>query len=73
MISPAEKQIQEQFSQRWEVYRVATHELGGLHLVKDLEHYSLKQLYDLLEILDVHDALKKIAYDKAVAEQKQKS
>lgn len=34
--------------------------------------YSTKQLYDMLEVLDVHDALKKLAYDKAVAESKNK-
>jgi hypothetical protein len=32
--------------------------------------YSTKQLYDMLEVLDTHDALKKIAYDKALAEAK---
>jgi hypothetical protein len=33
---------------------------------------SVKQLYDMLEILDTHDAMKKIAYDKAQAEAKAK-
>lgn len=37
-------------------------------MVRQLEHYSLKQMHDLLEILDVHDSLKQIAHDKAAAE-----
>lgn len=34
--------------------------------------YSTKQLYDMLEQVDVYDTLKKMAYDKAQAEAKQK-
>jgi hypothetical protein len=34
--------------------------------------YSTKQLYDMLEQLDVYDSIKKLAYDKAQAESKQK-
>ena len=30
--------------------------------------YSTKQLYEMLETLDVYDTLKKLAHDKAVAE-----
>jgi hypothetical protein len=60
------------------VYRVVTHELGGLHLLPLFDtSISLKQLYNMLEICDAHDALKKLAYQKAEAEakakQKQKS
>lgn len=54
------------------MYRVATHELGNINFIKDVDMCSLKQLYDILEVLDVHDALKKAAYDKAVADAKQK-
>lgn len=34
--------------------------------------YSTKQLYDMLEQLDVYDAIKKLAYDKAKAEANKK-
>lgn len=34
--------------------------------------YSTKQLYQMLETLDVYDTLKKLAHDKAVAESKTK-
>lgn len=34
--------------------------------------YSTKQLYDLLEMCDVNDTLKKMAYEKAQADAKQK-
>ncbi len=34
--------------------------------------YSTKQLYDMVEQIDVYDNLKKIAYDKAQQEAKQK-
>jgi hypothetical protein len=54
------------------VYRVATHELGSISFVKDVDRCSLKQLYDMLEVLDVYDALKKAAHDKMLAESKQK-
>ena len=69
-----EKEIEISFSQRWEIYRVAMHEKGGLHLVADMDtKYSVKQLYDMLEMLDVYDAMKKIAHEQAVLEAKQKS
>lgn len=53
------------------MYRIATHELGGLEFVRRLENYSLNQMFDLLEMLDVHDTLKQLAHDKAVTEAKQ--
>lgn len=34
--------------------------------------YSTKQLYDLLEMCDVYDAVKKLAHDKAKAEANKK-
>lgn len=34
--------------------------------------YSTKQLYDMLEQLDVYDAIKKMAHDKAKAEANKK-
>ncbi len=34
--------------------------------------YSTKQLYDMLEICDVHDAIKKLASDRAKAESQKK-
>lgn len=52
---------------------MVTHELGGLHLLPLFDtSISLKQLYNMLEICDVHDALKKLAYDRAEAEAKAK-
>ena len=70
-MTAVEKEIQEQFSQRWELFRIATHELGGVPLLAEMEYkYSTRQLYDMLEVLDTHDALKKIAYEKAAAEAK---
>ena len=71
--SKIEKEISEKFNQRWEIYRVATHELGGLHLIADMRtRYTLRDLYNMLEVLDVHDSMKKIAYDKASLEQNKK-
>jgi len=50
---------------------VSTHELGGIHLIAEMENkYSLRQLYDMLEVLDAHDALKEVAYERAEAEAK---
>ncbi|MGL5012997.1 MAG: hypothetical protein ACRC6V_01745 [Bacteroidales bacterium] len=68
-----EKKIQDDFSQSWEIFRVATHEKGGLHLIADMDtKYSLKQLYDMIEVLDVYDSMKQAAQDKALAENKNK-
>lgn len=52
---------------------MATHEKGGLHLIADMNtKYSLKQLYDMIEVLDVYDSMKQAAQDKALAENKNK-
>ena len=72
-VSKEEKQIQDEFSQDWKIYRVVTHELGGLHMLPLFDtSYSTKQLYDMLEQLDVYDAIKKIAHDRAKAEANKK-
>lgn len=34
--------------------------------------YSVKQLYDMLEQLDVYDAIKKMAYDRVKSEANKK-
>lgn len=66
VLSGLEKEISDKFSQRWEIYRVATHEKGGMELALAMStKYSTKQLFDILEFLDVHDSLKKLAQDKA--------
>lgn len=45
------------------------HEKGSLELAIEMSwKYSLKQLYDMLELLDIHDALTKQAVDKAKAD-----
>lgn len=45
---------------------MVTHELGGLHLLPLFStSISVKQLFDILEIIEVHDALKEQAYEKA--------
>lgn len=41
------------------------HDKGGLDIAADMGwKYSTKQLYDMLEQLDVYDSLKKQAIDK---------
>ena len=60
-----EKEVEEKFSQDWRIYRVATHKLGGIHLVADMKtKYTIKDLYDMLEIMDVYDSLYQNALDK---------
>jgi hypothetical protein len=47
------------------VYRLITHETKPCTLW-DLENkYSIKQAYQLLEIIEVYDARRKIAMDKS--------
>lgn len=63
--SPLEKEIDKTFSQSWQVYRIAIHEKGGLELAAEMSwKYSTKQLYNMLEQLDVYDSLKKQAIDR---------
>jgi hypothetical protein len=65
-------QIEKEFSLPWEFYRVATHELGGIHLIAEMEtKYSTRQLYDMLETLDTYDTIKRIAHEEALAKAKQ--
>jgi len=67
--TPLEKQIEDKFSQSWQVYRIAMHEKGSLELAAEMGwKYSTKQLYDMLELLDVHDALQQQAINKAKAD-----
>jgi len=52
---------------------VATHELGGLHFIPLFDtSISLKQLNKILEVIEVHDALKAQAYEQSKAEQNKK-
>lgn len=63
--------IEDNFSQPWEIYRVGTHKLGGLHLVADMStKYSTAQLFDFLEVLDVYDAVAKEAAEEATKNKK---
>lgn len=60
-----DKEIGEKFSQPWQIYRIAMHDKGGLDIAADMSwKYSTKQLYHMLETLDVYDSLKKQAVDK---------
>jgi hypothetical protein len=69
-----EKDVEEQFSQPWQIYRVATHKLGGLHLVSEFNTCrTLKDLYDMLEIIDVYDSLQEEARKAAEQEAAKKA
>lgn len=60
-----DKEIEDKFSQPWQLYRIAMHDKGGLDIAADMSwKYSTKQLYDFLEMLDVYDSLKKQAVDR---------
>ena len=55
-----EKEIDRTFSQPWQIYRIAMHEKGGLDIAADMSwKYNTKQLYQMLELLDVYDSLAK--------------
>jgi hypothetical protein len=67
--TPLEKEIDSKFSQSWQVYRIAMHDKGSLELAMEMSwKYSTKGLYDMLELLDVHDALTQQAVNKAKAD-----
>ena len=59
------KQIEQDFSQPVEIFRILTHEtkLATLHELKTV--YGLKDVYDMLEILDLQDALRVDAQEQA--------
>lgn len=64
-----EKEIDSKFSQSWQVYRIAMHDKGSLELAAEMSwKYSTKSLYDMLELLDVHDSLQQQAINKAKAD-----
>lgn len=47
------------------------HEKGGMELALKMgTHYSTKQLYNIIELLDVYDSLKEEAKKKAKQETK---
>lgn len=63
--SRIDKEIDEKFSQPWQIYRIAMHDKGGLDIAADMTwKYSTKALYNMLEQLDVYDSLKKQAVDR---------
>lgn len=63
-----EKEIDKNFSQPWNIYRIAMHEKGGLELASEMDwKYSTRQMLKLLELLDVHDSLLQQAKNKAEA------
>ncbi|QDP50322.1 MAG: hypothetical protein Tp178MES00d2C33159851_112 [Prokaryotic dsDNA virus sp.] len=65
--SKVEKEVEEHFSQPWQIYRVATHKLGGLHLISEFNTCrTLKDLYDMLEIIDVYDSFQEEAHKAAI-------
>lgn len=65
--------IEKNYSQHWQVYRIATHEKGGFDLAIRLSRdLTLKDMNDILESLDVYDSLKEEAYQKAKSEAKVK-
>jgi len=73
VVTPLQKQIDQTFSQSWQIYRVAFHEKGGQEMACDMSwKYSTKDLYDILERFDVYDALKEEARKKAEAASKNK-
>lgn len=48
--------------------------MGGIHLLAEMEwKYSTRQLYDMLEVIDVHDSLREIATEKEKAEAERKA
>ena len=67
-VAPAglEKEVQETFSGSWQIYRIAFHEKGGLDIASEFlaDKKSGRVLFDLLEYLDVYDALKEQALQK---------
>lgn len=60
----------EDFSQPWEVYIICTHKtkLATKHELDTV--YSLSDIYDFLEMIDVYNALEKDAHDRAEKDNK---
>lgn len=61
-----EKEIQDSFSGSWQIYRIAFHEKGGLEIASQFlaDKKSGRVLFDLIEYLDMYDALKEQALQK---------
>lgn len=67
MLTVAEKQIKDEFSQDWMVYRVVTHETKQCQLWELDSHITYVQLLNMLEICDTYDAISKVAQEKEAA------
>lgn len=68
MLSAAEKQIKDEFSQDWAVYRLVTHETQPCKLWELSSCITYTQMLDMLEICETYDAINKVAKDKAKAQ-----
>lgn len=65
--------MQDKFSGSWYIYRIATHEKGGFDLASKFmtDKLSGRTLFNMLEMLDVYDALKEEARNKNKAKNPQ--
>lgn len=62
-VSSLDKEIQDKFSGSWHIYRVSVHEKGGMMLAAEFmsDRYSVRTLFNTLEMLDMYDAMKEQA------------
>lgn len=60
-VHPRIQRIQDQFSQDWEVYNVLTSPLGLATYLELDTVYNTEDLYNMLEILQVHKEIETVA------------
>lgn len=62
-VSSLDKEVQDNFSGSWYVFRIATHEKGSLEMAADFmsDRYSVRTLFNTIEMLDVYDSFKEQA------------
>lgn len=58
-----DKEIQDKFSGSWYIYRVACHSKGGFDFAAKFlsDQYSIRTLFNTIEMLDMYDVQKEQA------------
>ena len=62
-VSSLDKEIQDKFSGSWHIYRIASHPDGGFDLAAKFlsDKYSVRTLFNTIEMMDVCEARKEQA------------
>lgn len=62
MVHPRLKQVEDGYSQDWEIFRIVTSDIRGLPSYIELEtHCNVEDIYNILEMLDAKFEMDEVA------------